>query len=307
MGNSGRGVRGRMPAVVLTACILAAVIPFVALGTASSSSDDAQGMGLGAIIAMVVFLAVVGVAILVLLRNVAGYEPDFDDDRDGARLAVTPEERALLARWLVRARWARGMGGACGVVLWIFGANGQGDVLLMGIGGVSLGAVFAELHRAAPTRPRTAGLDVRSVGTYLDRRGIRSMRLAAAAAVLATIIATALADWTALTWAGAAIVSLLAIVLVQRRVAGRPRPALGPRLRAADDLVRSLAVSRGLAVPGSAIAILLSAHAMLVLADRYDWANAVAVAFWIGSLVMWWRDRGLRLGTFIGTRTLAPA
>ena len=213
-------------------------------------------------------------------------------------LASDPGQQRLLARWMSRARWMRNVGGLSGLLLWAFGTNGHGDLLLCGVGGIALGAMAAELHYIKPTKgPRTASLAARSIDDYLliqDKR--RMVAIAAAAAIAATLgfvlRRTATAGW----WALAALVVLVAVRSVQQRVATRPRPAIGLRMQAADDLARELSIGRGLARPGEFFALAMVAVAVGELRPAIGGVgSALKATAWLYALYLWWHNRRLGL------------
>jgi hypothetical protein len=243
-------------------------------------------------IGIAVVVAWLAVAVVAAGRLVAVRDPQAA--ADAGTLVDDDVQRALVARWLARARRARNIGGVCGVVVWLVGTATQGDLLLLGVGGVALGAIAAELHHVTRRRgPRTASLDVRTVGGYLEPGARGLMVFAGAVPAVTAVAATVLGRWSSGAWAMSGVLSLSVVALAQWRVAHRPRPAVGERLRAADDLVRRLAISHGLAVPGSALSLALASHALFQL-DSFV-AGFAAVAVWAAALSTWWRSRGLRL------------
>ncbi len=238
----------------------------------------------------------------------AGHVPEAHGQ--AARLGADDVQRAVLVRWIARTRWARGVGGVCGITLWFAGRGTRGgDLLLLGVGGLAIGTMLAELHNVRRRAgPATASLEVRSVRRYLDRTSRRGM-LAAGAVAGAVTVATCTqrgGGRSALVWAGAALLSLGIVVIVQRRVAVRPRPAINVGLLEVDDLVRSLAVSQGLARPGTALSLAFSARALSVTAGGNGWVGAGlgAKVVWIAAAVIWWRNRhlGLDAAPAIGDR-----
>jgi hypothetical protein len=273
--------------------VAAGVLLSSALLLAVRESTDGTTTGSGVVGAVVVVAA--------LLLGVAAIVQMLSGDpaaarHDAATFTGDPDQRDLLARWLTRARWARAVGGCSGVVWWILSSNGSGDILLCAFGGIAIGAMIAELHhvRRRPG-PTSASLDVRSLDDYLDTDARSSMRMAAMIAAAAAVVGVIGGHASTVAWAASGLVVLGAVVAVQHRVAVRPRPGVADRFRRADDLVRWLAVSRGLAQPGTVLTLALAAHALWILQDD-GIGELSAIAIWLVALVNWWRSRGLHLG-----------
>ena len=292
-----------LPVVALLVFISLPVVLF-----ARASSDS----GGGASIPQLVVVGLLGVAVLVLVIRLpamlAGVDPDAAVIAAG--LTAAPDQQRLLTRWLQRTRWARNVGGVAGLVWWVFGTSLQGDVLLYGVGGVAIGSVAAQLHHVTrPSGTRTARLDRRTVADYLPpgwrRRMIATAALAAALAVAGLVLDD---SGSAAPWGGAALVALGACHVVQRRVAGRPRPALATGLALADDLARQLAIDRGLAQPATYFALALIAHGASELEPSLGgWATLISVGAWLYALSAWWRNRRLGLDAVLDRPLPAPA
>jgi len=213
-------------------------------------------------------------------------------------LATEPEQQRLLQRWLERARWARFVGGFAGVVAWFLGTQLNGDVLVLGTGGIAAGAVLAELHHVRrPAGPRAARLEIRSVSDYLTRTDARRMIAVAAAACIAVLVGVWNADTRTATWWGiGALVALGIGHFAQQRVATRSRPAVSPILTRADDLARELAIGRGLARPFTFFALALVARACFALEPTIGGlAQVLGVGAWLIAFVLWWQNRRLGL------------
>jgi hypothetical protein len=250
----------------------------------------------GRIAAVVAFGGLAIFVLVVLLRHLAGVDDEADDIAAG--LAADPEQQRLLARWLQRARWARWVGGFCGLLAWILATNGKGDVLVLGTAGIALGAVAAELHHLRRARgPRTARLEVRSVDDYLLPYDAGQMTLVALIALVMTVATV----WSARSrpatwWALAALVVLGLARLAQWRVATRGRPALSPNLTRADDLVRELAIGRGLARPATFLALALIARAGFALQATISvFGGIIGIVAWCYAYTLWWHNRRLGL------------
>ncbi len=257
------------------------------------SGDGSQSGAANAVI-LAVLLVLVGLAAIQLGRMLAGADPAVAEL--SSQLADDPEQARLLARWLSRARWARNIGGLCGVVVWVLGTQGQGDLLAWGVGGIATGALLAEVHHVRRSAgPRTASLDVRSLNDYLpvhDRR-----RMIVVAALAGAVALAGLAAGSAAVWFGLAAVAVLgAARLAQWRVAARPRPALSDTLRTADDMARHLAIGRGLARPATYLSLALISRGAWALEPTIGGGAALlAVAAWLYAFYMWWTNRRLGL------------
>jgi hypothetical protein len=245
-----------------------------------------------------VVMLVVAVGLLIysvvgLGLRFAGLDADALDI--AGHLAHDPDQKRLLVRWLTRARWARFVGGFSGVAVWLLGTNARGDILMLGAGGTAAGAMLAELHQMRPRKgPRVARLDVRSVGDYLSYLDVRRMAIVGAAAASLIIAGLPFGGDNAATasWGLAALGTLGITYLAQLRVAGRARPAVADKLISADDLIRELAIGRGLAMPATVFAITLVSHGCRSLGGGWQGVGNIA---WIYALLVWWNNRRLGL------------
>jgi hypothetical protein len=170
--------------------------------------------------------------------------------------------------------------------MWIVGTSGRGDLLLLGTGGIAIGAMLAELHHVRPRKgPRTAGLRVRSVDDYLMSQDARRMIIVSLLAGAVVIVG--------------AVVALGTARLAQVRVATRPRPALSESLTRADDLARELAIGRGLARPATYFALALIARGCYSLMGVGgvigNLGRVCGGAAWLYALYLWWHNRRLGL------------
>jgi len=275
--------------------VLLAGVPFLG---ASEDVDVGWGLfrvGLAGVVVVLVVVVVVRVA-----ATLAGVDPDARLIAD--QLASQVEQRRLLVRWLERTRWARNVGGYAGITWWVLGTSFQGDVLLYGVAGITLGSMAAQLTQVrSPAGPRTASLDRRVILDYLPVKSRRRMIGIAAAAIVMTIGGIVVADTgSAIGWGVAALIVLGLAHLVQRRVATRPRPALNHELRQGDDLARELAIGRGLAHPASYCALALIAHGARNFEPVLGWASiAVSAAVWLYALGSWMDNRRLGLDFLI--------
>jgi hypothetical protein len=283
----------RVPIWVLLVTLVVPVIVVV------RSPGRAGGMSFGRGVLVSVFVVLIALSFARLVAMLAGVDP-------GAiaiahELASAPDQRRLLARWLRRTRWARNVGGVAGFTAWTFTLL-AGDVLLYGVGGIAIGSMVAQLHHARrPRGRRTASLDRRMVGAYISIGSRRRMIAVAILSVGLIIAGVALNDTgTAASWGLVAFVELAAAHLVQRRVAARPRPALTTGLRQADDLLRGLAIDRGLAQPATYFALFLFAHGSRQLEPILGGAaTMISVGTWLYGLYAWWQNRRLGLDFLI--------
>jgi hypothetical protein len=279
------GWRVKSLLVIVAVCALATVLP-----------HPWGGYLLGALLA-----GLLVVLVLQLGLQLSGVDADVPDI--ARRLSADPEQQRLLTRWLSRARWARFVGGFAGVLAGLLGARGpQGlsilDLLLFGTGGIAIGAMVAELHHVTRRHgPRSARLEVRTIGDYIMRQDQRRM---VGVATAATAVAIAGLSWhdarAALWWGLAALVMLAVTATVQWRVATRPRPALTAALTRADDLARELAIGRGLARPATIFGLTLvarGAHALIPAIGRSS--DLLSTAAWLFALYLWWHNRRLGL------------
>ena len=247
----------RRPSLAVLAMILL-VGSFVVVAAPGSSGATAALLGL------VVFGLLVTAALL--LVNLSGSDPDAERR---ARFAVgdDPASVALLGRWLRRSRHFRFVGGLSGFILQ-FGFAGNGvdwASLTLGIlGGVATGGALAEIHSWRRRQgPRVAELSRRRLRDYVRLVDVVAVTVVVAAAVallIGGVIERDRADAGPAALVALAVVAMLVAML--RLVVLRPRPALDPGLREADELMRRLAATRGFTRPAIAVAIVLVAVAL---------------------------------------------
>ena len=269
-------------------------VPFLLVARVASAGEDDGGAGpvtIAVILSSV--LAVAGVLFLLGL-NLAGHDPDAN--RIARRLSREPVSQQLLTRWLARARWRRWLGGFLGVLAGLFAldnGSGWGRLLVLGLGGILVGSASAELHHLRPARdagPRAADLTRRHLGDYTERPEQRVLALVAVASLAALGAGFLGAGAGTRWWAGAALAVVVVVMAFQWRIVIRPRPALPAELRAADDLLRRLAVSRGVARPGLALGL-----ALLGQASAAAGVAGLAALCWLAALAAWWLGRRLGL------------
>ena len=277
---------------VIPAGILVFALPTLVIVARTDGSSASRSVWQVAL--LVVLLALLVVVLLGFGLQLAGFDGEAEDIAHG--LTTDPDQARLLERWLTRARWARLVGGFGGVIAWMLATDEHGDLLLLGTGGIAAGAMLAELHqvRRRPG-PRTARLDVRRVDDYLlttDRNRMIGVAIAAVVVGVIALLLRPLAAW----WTLAALVVLGLARLMQQRVAGRPRPAVAPKLLRADDLARELAIGRGLARPATYFALTLIARAgYTLMASHHDLGRTIGIVAWLYALYLWWHNRRLGL------------
>jgi len=241
-----------------------------------------------------VTLLLAGFGLVVLGRNLAGHDPAAV--RIAERLSGDEPSRRLLTRWLQRVRWRRWLGGFLGVLLTLLlSGDGHGPgLLVLAFAGIMAGSLSAELHhwrRAGGGGARAADLADRRLGDYTVTG--EQWLLGAVAAGSVVLLAADLAGVTpgatdrgpVWPWV-ACIVGVVAVVAgMQWRIVTRRRPALPAELRRADDLARRLAVSRGVAQPGLALGLALTAEASTSAGLRAvgGVCSLLAAGLWIGT------------------------
>ena len=271
--------------------------------TVSDGSDRSTNTTVWLVLTLGVLFTILFYVVLSLGLQFAGV--DVDAPAIAQHLASEPDQQRLLQRWLERARWARFVGGFAGVVAWFLGTQTDGDLLVLGTGGIAAGAVLAEMHHIRrPAGPRTARLEVRTVADYLTRTDARRMIAVAAAATVTALVGVVSAETRSSTWwALGALVALGVARAAQHRVATRARPALSPSLTRADDLARELAIGRGLARPFTFFALALVARSCFALEPSVDGlAPLLGVAAWLCAFVLWWQNRRLGLDFMLDGR-----
>jgi hypothetical protein len=246
-------------------------------------------------------LAMSAPAVLALILAVAipvelwrAYRPDPAGDERWARdrgLELTPESRALVARYLRTARVLRTWGGVAGIVLpTLITLVASGRVVVLGFGtdgdsaplafgwifvGYVVGAVCAELSLARPVAGarRAAGLARRDLDQYVPRLALLGQRALAGAAAAGTILVGVVpypdsfsTPSPAALVAGAVVVLALAAGLegLERWLVRRPQPFTSPAAVAADDAIRAQSI-RSVAGAGLALLLLLCSGVSLAL------------------------------------------
>jgi len=168
------------------------------------------------------------------------------------------------------------------------------------VAGVCVASTTAELYllRGTPRRTRTADLSTREFGDYANTSDQIAMAATFVAAVLVAAWAALSVDAAQRSWVTClAIVAAIVVAaahLMQRRVVQRRRPAVSSELREADDLLRSLAASRGIARP--AISFGFVTLGLALAPTEHQGFEALA---WLVGLGCWWFNRGLGIDRFI--------
>lgn len=212
-------------------------------------------------------------------------------------VGADPAARRLLAAYALRQRAYRRAGAVlvllAALTVQVAPRSGSVFEVRLGVGGsfwtnvVALvfagslaGAIVAELHhlRRRRTGVHTAELATRHFDDYASRR----LHLGLWVGVLCVgVIAVLAAAWPALVGGSTdlgsesegvwplwlpVVASLLvagAVELTARRVIGRPRPALRPAMRSADEQVRRMAVNSSLLTRGVALVLLALTWAVI--------------------------------------------
>jgi hypothetical protein len=239
-------------------------------------------------------LVLVMLAVLALGINLAGV--DVDAAVRAQWVSDAPVRAALLERWLRRSRHFRFVGGLTGFIIGL-GLVDNGDLWVAIVGaliGVAVGGAAAEVHSLTGGRrgTRSAELVRRRLLDYvspIDAIALVAIGAAAAAVLVAGVVNAGGGTGPAV----AAVVAVGLVALMLRLVVMRPRPALDPELREADDLMRRLAATRGFTRPGIAVALVLLAWAM----SAAGWTDAVPgidVVLVIIGLAWWLASRQTR-------------
>ncbi len=224
-------------------------------------------------------------AVVIPVQLYRAYRPEkrlVDAWADEHGLALTPENRPLVARYLRKSRVLRTWGGVAGALLpsmvefaWSgrvqvlgFGTDGESAPLAFGTiyVGYLIGALCAELSLARPPagRRRAASLVRRELGHYLPRSLIRAQRAAAVAGGLGTLALDLVPYPESVSSPGAASLVVGAVVVlafgagleaIERWLVRRPQPFTSPPLVAADDAIRAQSI-HALAAAGLALQLL---------------------------------------------------
>lgn len=210
-----------------------------------------------------------------LIYNLAG--PDPVAARLAREMHLGPAPRALAERWFRRSRYYRLLGGIVVLILYLGLNNGaiEVDVLALAVlCGIAFGGAIAEIHVLRTPRPRAVAADItpRRMGDYANGRD--HFLMAVLAAISLVVFAAGIGRWLdpeTVWWSGLVVVLFAIVLIFQRLVATRARPALGSELRAADDLLRYLASTHGFARPAIGAAFLALAFA--VAQDDGGWWN----------------------------------
>lgn len=268
---------------------------FFARSTLEPASPEAMPSLVGDLAIVTAVLVLLGLLLLTMSLSLAGVDPDADEFASAAAPGELGER--LLRRWLHRVRWRRWVGGLVGMlsgptISLLFESVDLGFVY-SGLVGLTLGSLSSELHhiRRGRDSARVADLTVRHISDYANSTDQKALGVCGAAAV--ATLAYALVSPASTGWAVGAVAVLLVAIAMQQRVALRRRPALTTELREADDLLRAIAISRGIARP--AIALALASIGIALAPSDTAAAEIVETVVWIAALVVWWTNRGLGL------------
>jgi len=259
--------------------------------------------GAGSVVAAGLVIVAGLLAFVSLNASFAGIDPEAS--QLASQLGSTPLAERLMERWLNRVRWRRWLAGCLGVLVGFFisaapSGFGTAGFVYPGLASVCLASISAELHllRRPAKSVRTAGFTVRQLRDYAKPRDQQAMAVVAVAACI-TLVWGLLTDpsghrsWVAI-WSTIALLGLAISYLIQRQVVARQRPAISDELRHADDLLRELAVSRGVARPALSFALATLGVALLrTSADGWEYLA------WLGAIVCWWFNRGLGIERFV--------
>jgi hypothetical protein len=231
-------------------------------------------------------------------------------------LQLTAESRALVDRYLRRARVYRAWGclaGALAPTVVTYATDGRVTVLGFGTDGDSAPLTFAAIFvgylagalcaevatvRRASGPQRVASLVPRELPSYLPRGVLLAQRVATLAAVAGTLAVAAVSFPPATadpSTPGLVATALLALAFgagleaLERWFVQRPQPFGDPALIAADDAIRAQSI-RAVAGAGLAVLLLLCCGIALALqASAVDALQAAmvvpAVACFIGALI----------------------
>ncbi len=287
----------RHPSITIVLLVVLVGSALVAFGPESSvTAALVLGVVGAALVLLVVLLAV----------NLSGSDPDAErrasdaigvDPAGSDPASPDPASVALLGRWLRRSRHFRFVGGLAGFILQ-FGLATNGvswASLTIGVfGGIAAGGALAEVHSwRRRSGPRVADLARRRLRDYA-----RPVDLAAVSAVAVGAIALLTWGWidggsaTGAVAAAAALAVVGALAVMLRLIVLRPRPALDPTLRQADELMRRLAATRGFTRPAIALGVTLVAVAL----DRAGAGDNAVGLLWLAAIAWYWTSRQTSTG-----------
>jgi hypothetical protein len=223
---------------------------------------------------------ILAVAIPAALVRAYRRDPEYAEGWARARhIALTPESRPAIERYLRRVRVLRTWGGVAGALvpsLVEYAVTGRVQVLGFGTDGdsapLAFGAIFAgnllgvlcaelSLPRHNDEALRTAGLKPRDLEHYLPRHALVAQRAAAVAGAAGTVAigvvpyaaSLSIPSLAALVAAAAGILALAAgMEAAERWIVRRPQPFTGPDVVAVDNAIRAQSIqafaSAGLAL-----------------------------------------------------------
>lgn len=250
---------------------------------------------------MIVLAAAFGIAMLIVVVQMGLGFAGFDADAGciANRLASGQTERALVTRWLERSRWFRHVGGIAGLLFGTLTFQSVGRGITFGLLGIAAGSLLAEAHLLggqAPKQRRLVDLWARRVGDYWTPQEQIALVLLAIIAVV--LVVQELLGGPLTIRSGWAVVALMVVglcLMCQWRTATRRRPVLTDSLRNADDLVRHLAITRGMAKPATMAALALLANATATPRSDGSMGDVLSLGFWLIAIAVFWKNRRLGL------------
>jgi hypothetical protein len=193
-------------------------------------------------------------------------------------LTITPQNRPIIRRYLLRGRRIRAAGAVLGYVSFgIYDFYSRGAELPFGwvtatFAGYLLGAGAAEVWAMRPERDsvRTASLAPREITDYVPRWAVIGVRVVPVATVIAAALWPIMPDGPApaariepqpdlgsiIVWAVGSVVLALFVGATARRCVTRPQPAGSEELVTVDDAIRSTALH---GLHGAGLALILGA------------------------------------------------
>jgi hypothetical protein len=224
-------------------------------------------------------------------------------------LALTPESRPVVERYLRKVRVLRTWGGVAGAVLPSlveYAVDGRVQVLGFGTDGTSaplgfgtifvgylLGVLVAELSLGRPVdgARRSASLQPRALADYLPRRLVLAQRAAAGAGALGTLVVGLVpyADTVSNPRLPSLVLCALGVLAlgagleaIERWLVRRPQPFTSSSLVAADDAIRAQSIH---AVAGAGLALLLLYCCGIALALQGSQVAALHTAMAVAAFV----------------------
>jgi hypothetical protein len=169
-----------------------------------------------------------------------------------------------------------------------------GRPIFFGLVGMVVGSVSAEVHHCRRRRgPTTADLAPRRFVDYAGAGDLGLLGGIGAIAVVVAAVGLAASGGRAsatVGWATTAVLVVAIVVAMQLRVVSRRRPSLPDELRQADDLMRRLSVTHGLAHPGATLGLGLLGNALTAAG-----MPIAGLVCWLLAIGSWWANRRVGL------------